>query len=349
MIYLTKFLRREIGVLQKTAFKTRYRHYEYTVIPFGVTNAPGVFMEYMNRIFHTYLDRFVVVFIDDILIYSKLEEEHAEHLRIVLQVLKEKKLYAKLSKREFWLEEVSFLGHIISSSGIVVDPSKVEAVSQWDTPKSVTEVRSVLSLAGYYRRFIEVFSKLALPLTQLTCKGRAFVWDVQCENSFNELKQRLTTTPILILPKPDEPFVVYCDASKLGLGGVLMQDDKVVVYESRQLWIHERNYPTHDLELAPVVFVLKIWIHYLYGYRFEVFNDHKSLKYLFDQEELNMRQRRWLELLKDFDFGLNYHPGKANVVAYVLSRKTLHMSAMMVKELELLEQFKDLSLVCEMS
>jgi len=161
--------------MQKTTFRTRYGHYEYTLMPFGVTNAPGVFMEYMNRIFHTYLDRFVVVFIDDILIYSKSEKEHVEHLRIVLQVLKEKKLYAKLSKCEFWLEEVSFLGHIISGIGIVVDPSKVDAVSQWDTPKSVTEVRSFLGLVGYYRRFIEGFSKIALSLTQLTCKSRAFV------------------------------------------------------------------------------------------------------------------------------------------------------------------------------
>ena len=175
------------------------------------------------------------------------------------------------------------------------------------------------------------------------------MWDVQCENSFNELKRRLTTAPILILPKPEEPFVVYCDASKLGLGGVLMQDGKVVAYASRQLRIHEKNYPTHDLELAAVVFALKIWRHYLYGSRFEVFSDHKSLKYLFDQKELNMRQRRWLELLKDYDFGLNYHPGRANVVADALSRKTLHMSAMMVKEFELLEQFRDLSLVCELS
>jgi hypothetical protein len=153
------------------------------------------------------------------------------------------------------------------------------------------------------------------------------MWDVHCENSFNELKKRLTTAPVLILPRPDEPLVVYCDASKLGLGGVLMQDGKVVAYASRQLIIHERNYPTHDLELAAVVFVLKIWRHYLYGSRFEVFSDHKSLKYLFDQKELNMRQRRWLELLKDYDFSLNYHPGKANVVADALSRKTLHLSA----------------------
>ena len=161
---------------------------------------------------------------------------------------------------------------------------------------------------------------MALPLTQLTCKGKSFIWDIQCEESFNELKRRLTTAPILILPNPSESFVVYCDASLIGLGGVLMQEGKVVAYASRQLRVHEKNYPTHDLELAAVVFVLKIWRHYLYGARFEVFSDHKSLKYLFDQKELNMRQRRWLEFLKDYDFSLNYHPGKANVVADALSR-----------------------------
>ncbi|KAI5434919.1 hypothetical protein KIW84_021660 [Lathyrus oleraceus] len=153
--------------------------------------------------------------------------------------------------------------------------------------------------------------------------------------------------PILILPNPLEPFVVYSDASLLGLGGVLMQKGQVVAYASTQLKVHERNYPTHDLELAAVVFVLKLWRHYLFGSQFDVFSDHKGLKYLFDQKELNMRQRRWLEFLKDYDFALNYHPGKANVVADALSRKSLHMSMLMIREFELLEQFRDLSLVCE--
>jgi len=144
---------------------------------------------------------------------------------------------------------------------------------------------------------------------------------------------------VLILPNLKELFVVYCDASKMGLGGVLMQNRQVVAYASRQFKVHEKNYPTHDLELAAVVFMFKISRHYLYGFRFEVFNDHKSLKYLFDQKELNMRQTRWLEFLKDYDFQLSYHPGKVNVVADALSRKSLHMSALMVKELELIEQF----------
>ena len=230
--------------ISKTAFQTRYGHCEYYVMPFGISNAPGLFMEYMNRIFHPFLDRFGVVFIDDILVYSKLEEEHAEHLRVVLRVLKKKQLCAKLSKCEFWLREVSFHGHMISNSGIA---SKVDAVLQWESPKSVFEIRSFLGLTGYYRRFIEGFSKLALPLTQLTRKGQAYVWDANCEKSFQELKKRLTSASVLSLPNLKESFVVYCDASKMGLRGVLMQNRQVLAYASRQLKVHEKNYPTHDL------------------------------------------------------------------------------------------------------
>ena len=266
--------------ISQTTFRTRYGHYEYFVMPFGVSNALGVFMEYMNRIFHPFLDRLVVVFIDDILVYSKSEEEHVEHRRVVLRVLKEKKLFAKLSKCEFWLREVSFLGHVILKGGIAVDPSKVDAVLQWESSKSVFEIRSFLRLAG----FIEGFSKLALPLMQLTRKGQAYVWDAKCEKSFQELKKWLTSAPVLILPNPKESFVVYCDASKIGLGSVLMQNRYVVSYASRQLKVHKKNYRTHDLESAAVVYVLKIWRHYLYGSKFEVFSDHKSLKYLFDQK-----------------------------------------------------------------
>nr|KYP32515.1 Retrotransposable element Tf2 [Cajanus cajan] len=186
-----------------------------------------------------------------------------------------------------------------------------------------------------------------MPLTQLTRKDQPFVWTDACEQSFQELKRRLTTSPVLVLPNTGEHFDVFCDASHQGLGCVLMQGGRVVAYASRQLKTHERNYPTHDLELAAVVFALKSWRHYLYGARFSVFSDHKSLKYLFDQKELNMRQRRWMEFLKDFDFQLMYHPGKANVVADALSRKSLHMSAMMIRELELIEQFRDLRLEVE--
>ena len=305
----------------KTAFRTRYGHYEFRVMPFGLTNAPAAFMALMNRVFQPYLDRFVIVFIDDILIYSQSTDEHAEHLRTVLQTLREKKLYAKLTKCEFWIDQVIFLGHVISKQGIQVDPKKIETVLKWEAPTNVSEVCSFLGLAGYYRRFVEGFSIMAGPLTKLLRKGVTFHWDDHCQRAFENLKQRLTTAPVLTLPSGRGGFVIYSDASYQGLGCVLMQHNKVIAYASRQLRPHEVSYPVHDLELAAVVYALKIWRHYLYGETFQIFTDHKSLKYLMSQRELNMRQRRWIELLKDYDFTIEYHPVKANVVADALSRK----------------------------
>jgi len=227
-------------------------------MPFGVTNAPAMFMDYMNRIFQPFLDKFVVVFIDDVLIYSRTQEEHVEYLRLVLGVLREKQLYAKLSKCEFWMEEVQFLGHVISAHGIVVDSAKVEVVVKWESPTSATKIRSFVGLVGYYRRFIKGFSKIVAPLTLLTRKDQPFTWTDKCEESFQELKRRLTSVPILVILDVGKPFEVYYDASHLGLGCVLMQDKKAVAYVSRQLKVHERNYPTHDLELVAIVFALKI-------------------------------------------------------------------------------------------
>ncbi|KAJ9541866.1 hypothetical protein OSB04_028372 [Centaurea solstitialis] len=307
--------------IPKTAFRTRYGHYEFLVMSFGLTNAPAAFMDLMNRVCKPYLDKFVIVFIDDILIYSKTAEEHGEHLRKVLETLKREQLYAKFSKCEFWLKEVQFLGHIVTQEGIKVDPAKIEAIKDWESPKSPSEVRSFLGLAGYYRRFIEHFSAIATPLTALTKKDVKFEWTSTCEYAFNNLKGKLTSAPILTLPNGSDGFVVYCDASKLGLGCVLMQDGKVIAYASRKLKVHELNYPTHDMELAAVVFALKIWRHYLYGVKCQIYTDHKSLQYLLNQKELNMRQRRWIELLSDYDCEILYHPGKGNVVADALSRK----------------------------
>ena len=290
-------------------------------MPFGVTNAPAAFMDLMNRVFKPYLDNFVIVFIDDILIYSKSLEEHEHHLRTVLQTLRSHQLFAKFKKCEFWLPKISFLGHVISKEGISVDPQKVEAIMSWPRPTTVTEVRSFLGLASYYRRFVKDFSKIAEQMTQLTQKGVPFEWANEREQCFQELKNMLVSVSILSIPSGQGGFVIYSDASHRGLGCVLMQHGKVIAYASRQIKIHEKNYPTHDLELAAVVFALKIWRHYLYGERCEIFTDHKSLKYLFSQKELNMRQRRWLELMKDYDLDIQYHPGKANVVADALSRK----------------------------
>ncbi|KAL4030335.1 hypothetical protein IC575_008571 [Cucumis melo] len=228
---------------------------------FGLTNAPAVFMDLMNRVFKEFLDSFVIVFIDDILIYSKTEAEHEEHLHQVLETLRANQLYAKFSKCEFWLKKVTFLGHVVSSEGVSVDPAKIEAVTNWPRPST--------------------HAAALLELKKLVAHG------LQCRWFGN--------------------FVIYSDASKKGLGCVLMQQGKVVAYASRQLKVHEQNYPTHDLELAAVIFALKIWRHYLYGEKIQIYTDHKSLKYFFTQKELNMRQRRWLELVKDYDCEILYH------------------------------------------
>ncbi|CAA0825701.1 Uncharacterized mitochondrial protein AtMg00860, partial [Striga hermonthica] len=331
--------------ISKTAFRTCYGHYEFVVMPFGLSNAPAVFMDLMNRVFHPFLDQFFIVFIDDILVYSRSIDQHKEHLRIVLETLRREKLYAKFSKCEFWLDPVAFLGHIVTARGIEVDPSKIEAVSKWDTPRSAADVCSFLGLAGYYRRFIEGFSKIAQPLTNLTKKAVRFDWSPKCEESFQELKRRLTTVPVLSIPDPTLEFTIYSDASKVGLGCVLMQQGRVVAYASMQLKPHEQNYPTHDLELAAVVHALKIWRHYLYGGKCEIFTDHKSLKYIFTQKELNMRQRRWLELVKDYDCTISYHPGKANVVVDALSRRSYgQLSCLFTGQDVLLREFERLQL-----
>ncbi|GJZ91458.1 putative reverse transcriptase domain-containing protein, partial [Tanacetum coccineum] len=235
-------------------------------MPFGLTNAPAVFMDLMNRVCKPYLDKFVIVFIDDILIYSKNKEEHEKHLKIILELLKNEQLYAKFSKCDFWLESVQFLGHVINNKGVHVDPAKVEAIRNWSAPTTPKEVRQFLGLAGYYRRFIEGFSLISKPLTKLTEKNKKYEWGTEEDEAFQTLKQKLCSAPILALPEGTENFVVYCDASHKGYGAVLMQREKI-------------------------------------------------------KKELNTRQRRWIELLSDYDCEIRYHPGKANIVADALSQK----------------------------
>jgi hypothetical protein len=233
---------------------------------FELTNAPAYFMYLINKVFMEYLDKFVVVFIDDILIFSKMEEEHDKHLRLVLEKLRSNQFYAKFSKCEFWLTEVAFLGHVISAGGVSVDQSKVKDVLNWMPPTNVSEIRSFLGLAGYYRRFIQDFSKIVKPMTKLLKKNKNFEWTKECRASFQELKKRLTSAPVLVLPDLTKKFDIYCDASRQGLGCVLMQEGQVVSYASQQLRKHEENYPTHDLKLAAVVHALKIWRYYLIGH-----------------------------------------------------------------------------------
>nr|GEY65447.1 retrotransposon protein, putative, Ty3-gypsy subclass [Tanacetum cinerariifolium] len=271
--------------IPKTAFRTRYGHYEFQVMPFGLTNAPAVFMDLMNCVCKPYLDKFVIVFIDDIFIYSHNKEEHENHLRIILELLKKEKLYAKFSKCDLWIRTVQFLGHLIDSQGLYVDPAKIEAVKNWASPTTHTEIHQ--------------------------------------EMAFQILKHKLCEALILALPEGNDDFLVYYDASIQGLGAVLIQRENVIAYASRKLKPHEENYTTHDLELGAVVFALKIWRHYIYGTKYIVFTDHKSLQHVLNQKELNMRQRHWLELLADYDCEIRYHPGKANVVADALSQKRI--------------------------
>jgi hypothetical protein len=254
-------------------------------------------------------------------------------------------LYAKLSKCEFWISEVLFLGHIINRDGLVVDPKKVATILDWKAPKDVRGIKSFIGIAGYYRHFIEGFSKIARPMTALLAKKVEFKWTPACQESFEMLKQKLTTMLVLVLSDVHQPFSVYCDASYTRLGCVLMQEGRVVAYLSRQLKIHEKNYPTHDLELAAVVHALKTWRHYLYGQKCDIYTDHKNLKYIFTQSELNMRQQRWQELIKDYELEIHYHPGKANVVADALSRKSqVNMLAAHPMPFELAKEFDRLSL-----
>jgi hypothetical protein len=291
--------------IPKMTFTTRYGLYEYLVMLFGLMNGPAYFMYLMNSAFMLELDQFVVVFIDDILVYSKSMLEHEEHLRIVLQRIWEHQLYAKFSKYEFWIKEVPFLGHVVSPEGIVVDPGKVKEVLEWKPPTIVSEVWSFLRLASYYRRFIPNFSKIAKPITKLLKKGNKYVWSEARDEAFKHMKKLLTTSPMLAQPDTTKPFDIYCDASDTGLGGVLIQEGQVILRR------YEEHYPTHDLELATVVMALQTWHHYLLRNVVHIYTDHKSLKYIFTQPDLNIRQRRWLELIKDYELEVYYYPGKA--------------------------------------
>ncbi|GKA76388.1 putative reverse transcriptase domain-containing protein [Tanacetum coccineum] len=210
--------------------------------------------------------------------------------------------------------------------GVHVDPAKIEAIKSWPAPTTPTKVRQFLGLVGYYRRFIEGFSLISKPLIKLTRKNKKYEWgkeeeEEEEEEAFQTLKQKLCSVPILALPEGTEDFVVYCDASLKGYGAVLMQREKVIAYASRQLKVHEKNYTTHDLELGSIVFALRLWRHYLCGTKCVVFTDHKSLQYILNQKELNLRQQRWIELLSYYDCEIWYHPRKANVVANALSQK----------------------------
>ena len=305
----------------KTAFRTPFGHFQFKVLIEGLTNAPATFQTVMNRIFHPYIRKFVVVYIDDILVFSKTEAEHQAHLRIVLDLLRQERFYVCKAKSMFAQTEVRYLGHIVDSEGIRPDPKKVEAVQSWPVPKNVSDVRSFLGLCNYFRKFMDHYSEVAIPLTNLTRKNVPFDWTGRCQDAFEKLKLLLTRAPLLRTPDSSLPYEVVTDASDLGLGAVLLQEGRPIAFESRKLNSAELNYTVTEKEMLGVVHALKVWRCYLEGADFTVYTDHVSNTFFQTQPNLSRRQARWSEFLQRFGpFTWEYRKGTRNV-ADALSRR----------------------------
>ena len=305
----------------KTACITRYGSFEFLVMPFGLTNALVTFCNLMNDVLYEFLDSFVVVYLDDIVVYSETLQAHVEHLRRVFSRLRENSLYVKKEKCEFCQQEIMFLGHRIGKGQIRMDERKIQAIVDWSAPKTVPELRSFLGLANYYRRFIEGYSKKVSPLTDLLKKNAKWDWSDVCEKAFEEVKIAVTSEPVLRLPDFELPFEVHTDASDRAMGGVLVQEGHPIAYESRKLKDAEQRYSAHEKEMAAVVHCLEIWKHYLLGTKFVVVTDNVANTYFKTQKKLSPKQARWQEFLAEFDFSWLHRPGKENLVADALSRK----------------------------
>ena len=314
-------IRMKLGDEWKTAFKTKFGLYEWLVMPFGLTNAPSTFMRLMNEVLRAFIGKFVVVYFDDILIYSKSLDEHLDHLRAVFNALREARLFGNLEKCTFCTDRVSFLGYVVTPQGIEVDQAKVEAIQGWPVPNTITQVRSFLGLAGFYRRFVKDFSTIAAPLNELTKKGVPFDWGKAQENSFNMLKDKLTHAPLLQLPDFNKTFELECDASGIGLGGVLLQEGKPIAYFSEKLSGPVLNYSTYDKELYALVRTLETWQHYLWPKEFIIHSDHESLKHIRSQGKLNRRHAKWVEFIESFPYIIKHKKGKENIIADALSRR----------------------------
>jgi len=303
----------------KTTFRTYEGHYEFLVMPFGLTNAPSTFQSLMNDIFRPYLRKFMLVFFDDILVYSHNVEEHERHLRMVFETLVRYKLFAKHSKCKFASSEVEYLGHIVSGQGVHADPSKVESMIKWPKTNTLKSLRGFLGLTGYYRRFIKGYGEIADLLTRLL-KKRAFKWDSEADQAFKQLKKAVSTPPILALPDFNQSFVIECDASGIGLRAVLMQEGQPISYFSKSLKGRELSLSTYEKELLALVIAVQKWMPYLLGQAFKVKTDQQSLKYLLEQRVRTPTQQKWLSKLIGYDFVVEFRAGRENLVADALSR-----------------------------
>ena len=306
----------------KTAFKTKGGLYEWLVMPFGLSNAPSTFMRLMNQVFRPYIGKFVVVYFDDILVYSKNEHEHQDHLTQVMLVLEREKLFGNLKKCSFFTPEVTFLGYIVSEDGIKVDEGKVEAIRSWPIPKSIHDVRAFHGLASFYRRFIRNFSTIMAPMTEVI-KGTSFIWNPKAQSAFEDVKAKLTQAPVLSLPCFSKVFEVECDASGVGIGGVLTQEGKPLAFFSEKLCDSRRKYSTYDKEFYAIVRCLEHWNHYLIASEFILHSDHEALKYIQGQHKLNSRHAKWVEFMQSYHFTIKHKLGKLNQGADALSRRYL--------------------------
>ena len=324
-------IRMKEGDEWKTAFKTKYGLYEWLVMPFGLTNAPSTFIRLMNHVLRAFIGKFVVVYFDDILIYSKNLDDHLTHLKFVLDVLRKERLFANLKKCTFCTDKLVFLGFVVSAQGIQVDEEKVRAIQDWPSPPSVSKVRSFHGLASFYRRFVKDFSSIAAPITEVIKKDVGFKWGEEQEKAFQLIKEKLTHAPLLALPNFAKTFEVECDASGLGIGAVLMQEGRPIAYFSEKLSGAALKYLTYDKELYALVQALETWQHYLWPKEFVIHTDHESLKHLKGQHKLNKRHARWMEFVETFPYVIRYKQGKENIVADALSRRYVLISTLDAK------------------
>ena len=315
----------------KIAIKTKYGLYEWLVMPFGLSNAPSTFMRLMNHALRAFICRFLVIYFDDILVYSKNLNGHIDHLHCVLAVLRKEKLYANLKKCSFCMDKVVFLCYVVSMKGIEVDEEKVKAIKEWPTPKSITKARIFHGLASFYHRFVNDFSTLAAPLTEIVKKYVGFKWGSNQDPAFIEIKERLCGALLLALPNFSKSFEIDCDASEIGIGAILMQEKWPIAYFSEKLNGAALNYPTYDKELCVLVRALEIWQHYLWPKEFVIHTDHESLKHLKGQGQLNRRHAKWVEFIETFPYVIKYKQGKENIVIDALSRSYALVSTLNAK------------------
>lgn len=327
--------------VHKTAFRTHNGHYEYLVMPFGLCNAPSTFQALMNTIFRAHLRKFVLVFFDDVLIYSPTWESHLQHVRTAFELLRQHQFYIKLSKCAFGQQQIEYLGHIVSCNGVQVDQGKIQVMINWPKPTNVSDLRGFLGLTGYYRKFVRDYGTIARPLTNLLKKGQ-FLWTEDADDAFTVLKKPMASIPILAMPNFEAPFVITTDASNNSIGVVLSQQDRPIAFMSRALGVSKQSWSTYAKEMLAILQAIRTWRPYLLGRKFYIQTDQRSLKYMVEQRVITPEQQKWVSKLLGYDYEIIYKPGKENTVANALSRITgsPSLNALFIPHTSLWDQIK---------